>query len=72
MRILVSNVGPVVIFVSAEVGDLTPRPTVASYRIFPGEEHVFVLAPRQALYAVANGTGGLLSVTPSEALPLAH
>lgn len=70
LRVLVNNVGPVVIFVSLTVTDLSPLPTTASYRIFPGEQHSFVLAPKQGLYAVGAATGGLLSVSASEALPL--
>jgi hypothetical protein len=69
LRVEVSNVGPVVIFVASTVTDLTPQPSTATYRIFPGEIHVFVAAPKQGLYAVAAATGGLASVSTSEALP---
>jgi hypothetical protein len=69
LRVEVNNVGPVVIFVGASVTDLAPRPTTATYRVFPGETHVFVLAPREGAYAVGAATGGLMSVTSSEALP---
>ena len=71
LRVLVSNVGPVLIFVATSVTDLTPRPTTATYRIFPGEEHAFVLAPKQSAYAVGAAVGGLMSIVSSEALPLA-
>jgi hypothetical protein len=70
MRLLVNNVGPVVIFVSATVTDLQPVPSTATYRVFPGEQHVFVIASKQGLYAVGAAVGGLLSVSASEALPL--
>lgn len=70
LRILVNNVGPTVIFISLTVTDLSPVPTTASYRVFPGEQHAFVLAPKQGLYAVSAAIGGLMSVTASEALPL--
>jgi len=69
LRILVNNVGPVVIFVSLTTSDLTPRPSTAAYRIFPGQQHAFVLAGKQGLYAVGAALGGLMSVTASEALP---
>lgn len=69
MRSQVSNVGPVVLFVGSASGDLLPEPSVAAYRIIPGEQHVIVLAARQSLYAVGAGTGGLASVANSEALP---
>jgi len=73
LRVLCNNVGPVVIFVSLTTTDLmtTPAPSTASYRIFPGEQHAFVLAAKQGLYAVGAGAGGLLSVASSEALPVA-
>jgi hypothetical protein len=71
LRVLVSNVGPVVIFIASAVGDLTPQPSTATYRIFPGEQHVFVAAPKQGIYAVGAAIGGLMSVSTSEALPVA-
>jgi len=70
LRILVNNVGPVVLFLSLTTTDLSPVPTTASYRVFPGEQHAFVLAPKQGLYAVGAAVGGLLSVSASEALPV--
>ena len=70
MRLLVNNVGPVMIFVSATTTDLQPIPTTASYRIFPGEQHAFVVATKQGLYAVGAAISGLLSVSASEALPI--
>lgn len=70
LRVLVSNVGAVVIFVSLTVNDLSPQPTTASYRVFQGEQHAFVVAPKQGLYAVGAASGGLMSVSASEALPV--
>lgn len=70
LRLLCNNVGPVIIFVSLTTTDLSPQPTTISYRIFPGEQHSFVLAPKQGLYAVGGAAGGLLSVATSEALPV--
>jgi hypothetical protein len=70
LRVLVNNVGPVLIFVSLTTTDLFPAPTTASYRVFPGEQHAFVLAPKQGLYAVGAAVSGLLSVSASEALPV--
>lgn len=70
LRILASNVGPVVIFISLTTTDLFPLPTTASYRVFPGEVQSFVLAPKQGLYAVGVAVGGLMSVSASEALPV--
>lgn len=70
MRVLVNNVGPVVVFVARETTDLTPQPSTSTYRIFPGEQHAFVLAPQQTIYALGAGAGGRLSVATSEALPV--
>jgi hypothetical protein len=72
LRVLVNNVGPVVLFISKSVTDLAPRPTTASYRVLPGEEHVFVIMPKQSAYAVGAAVGGLVSVSQSEALPAGH
>lgn len=66
VRAQVSNVGPVVVFVADDVNDLVPVASMDSYRILPGEQHVLVLAPHQSLYAVAGGTGAMLSVSTSE------
>lgn len=70
LRVLVNNVGPVVIFVSAAVTDLTPQPTTATFRLFPGQSQSFVAAPKQGVYCVGAAVGGLLSISTSEALPL--
>lgn len=69
MRVLVSNVGPVMIWVSAEVTDLTPAPSSSTFRIFAGEQFVFVVSSTQSIYALAAGAGGLISVSLSEAIP---
>jgi len=71
MRAVVSNVGPVLVFVAATTTDLTPLPSTATYRLFPGEQAVFVAAPKEGLYVVGAGVGGLVSVSTSEALPVA-
>jgi hypothetical protein len=71
LRVLVNNVGPVVVFVAQTVSDLAPLPSTATYRIFPGEQHSFIAAPKQGIFAVGAAVGGLLSVSTSEALPVA-
>lgn len=70
LRLLVNNVGPTVMFISQATTDLQPVPTTGSYRVFPGEQHVFVVAPKQSVYAISAAAGGLLSISLSEALPL--
>jgi hypothetical protein len=71
MRAVVSNVGPVLVFIAATVTDLTPLPSTATYRLFPGEQTVLVASPREGFYVVGAAVGGLLSVATSEALPVA-
>jgi len=71
IRVLVNNVGPVVIFVAATVTDLVPQPSTATFRLFPGQSQSFVAAPKQGLYCIGAAVGGLLSISTSEALPLA-
>ncbi len=71
LRALCSNVGPVVIFIASTVNDLSPQPTTATYRLFPGQTQSFVVAPKQGLYCIGAAVGGLLSISASEALPLA-
>jgi hypothetical protein len=70
LRVLVNNVGPVTIFVSLNTTDLQPTPSMQTYRVFPGQQHALVLAPKQGLHAVGVAAGGLMSVTASEALPV--
>lgn len=72
LRLLINNVGPVVVFIAATVTDLFPQPSTATYRIFPGQQHAIIAAPGEGVYAVGAAVGGLVSVTASEALPLAH
>lgn len=71
IRAVVQNVGPVVVFIAATVSDLTPLPSTATYRLFPGDQTVLVAAPKEGFYAVGAAVGGLLSVSTSEALPVA-
>jgi hypothetical protein len=71
LRVVVSNVGPVVVFIAATVTDLTPTPSTSTYRLFPGEATVLVAAPQEGFYVVGAAIGGLVSVATSEALPVA-
>jgi hypothetical protein len=71
MRVVVSNVGPVLVFIAATTTDLAPLPSTATYRLFPGESTVFVAAPKEGLFVVGAAVGGLLSISTSEALPVA-
>jgi hypothetical protein len=71
MRADVSNVGAVLVFVAATTTDLSPQPSTATYRLFPGQSRVFIAAPKEGFYVVGAAVGGLVSVATSEALPLA-
>jgi len=71
IRVVVSNVGPTLVFIAATVTDLAPRPSTSTYRLFPGEQTVFIAAPGEGFYAVSAAVGGLLSISSSEALPVA-
>ena len=71
LRVLLNNVGPTVVFVAEVPADLTPQPSTGTFRVLPGDQPVFVLRERQSLYAVGAGLGGLISVSVSDALPLA-
>jgi hypothetical protein len=70
MRVVVRNVGPNTIFVahtSLEIQSVGA--TAGVFRMVAGSEEVFVLAPRQGIYAVASGVGGLVSIAVSQAIP---
>ena len=69
LRVLVHNVGPVVLFISDNVTDLVPL-TLSAYRVFPDGETAFVVEQFQSLYCLSAAVGGLLSFSSSEALPL--
>jgi hypothetical protein len=71
MRVLVRNVGAALIFIATDSGDVDPKngPSTGTYRLPPGATDTFVLTPKQNLYALAAGAGGLASVALSEALP---
>lgn len=70
IRVLVNNVGTTLIFIAGETASVAPQPGTDTYRIAAGEQHVFVLAPQEAVYGIAAGAGGLMSVAISEAWPV--
>lgn len=69
LRVAVNNVGVALCLLAFTTTDLSPTPSTAVYRLPATRDVVFILAPRQSLYALAVGNGGLLSTTISEALP---
>jgi hypothetical protein len=72
MRVLVRNVSGTMVFLAGASQDIVgPGGASASaYRLAPGASDVFVLAPRQQVFAAANGVGAIVSVSTSDALPL--
>lgn len=71
MRCVVRNVGGVVIIISHDVADLASANSLgATYQLPAGQADVFVLAPKQSIFAVSQGAGGSVSVAVSEAVPV--
>ena len=72
MRVLVRNLSGVQMFFGTAsesmIGDGAPGTKV--YQLPPGQETTFILAPRQQLFACANGAGALCSFSVSDALPI--
>ena len=72
LRLLIRNIGPVLLFLGTDTESLASPggPSTGVYRLPAGETDVFVLAPKQGMYAVASGIGGLVTTASSEALPI--
>lgn len=71
LRIVVANVGPNLIFLAHSASELQVSPATSGvYRLATGRSETFVLAPRQGLYGVGQGGGGLVSIAVSEGLPV--
>jgi hypothetical protein len=73
VRVLVNNIGPVDVLIGLTTTAVagTATGSQGNFRLQAGRDFVFVLAPRQTLYAVGIGNGGRLSYAVSEALPIA-
>lgn len=74
LRVMVRNVGGVLVFLAHETTDLATFSNVSasSYRLPAGQVDVFVLMPEQGLYACAQGAQGFVSIAISEALPAVY
>jgi hypothetical protein len=71
IRIVITNVGPALIFLAHDTATLTNTPVSANaYQLTVTQSVVLVLAPHQGVYAAALGLGGVVSVAMSEALPV--
>lgn len=71
VRVLVRNTGVAAMFIATTTENLVNPggPSTGTFRLVAGAETVYVLAPKQQLYAIALGTGNQASVAISEALP---
>lgn len=72
LRVLVRNIGPFAVFCAAASEDAIGAglPSSSTFQIPPGEEDVFVISPKEGLYAIGPVPGGRVAVSASEALPL--
>jgi hypothetical protein len=71
LRVVVFNLGAVMIFLAHDAGTLQNVPVFANaWQLLPGKELTIVLAPKQGLFATGSGNGAQLSVAINEALPL--
>jgi len=72
LRVLVRNIGPTLLFLGHASGDVAGPggPTPETFRLPIGAEDIFVLVPKQVLYVVGAGVGGLVCAAVSEALPI--
>lgn len=72
IRAVVRNVGGTALALGFASTDLVniEGATSSSFRLPAGASDIFILAPKQILYAVGVGLGGLISVSTSEALPV--
>ncbi len=73
LRIVVRNVGPANLLLAFASSDLSNVQSglAATFQLPAGVSEVFVLAPKQGIWAVALGGGGLASISVSEAFPQA-
>ena len=67
-RVVVRNIGPNRILLAHDSPTLQNAPATANtYEIPPGQSDVFVLAPKQGLFAAGEGAGGKISIAVSVA-----
>jgi hypothetical protein len=68
-RVVVRNVGAVPVVLAHDAGTLENAPAVANTFLLPtGASEVFVLAPKQGIFAAGVGGGGMISIAISEAI----
>jgi len=72
LRIMIRNVGPSLLFLSHQASSIQGSTGFAAsevYQLPVGVSEVFVLAPKQGIYAVSQGAGGRACYAASEAIP---
>lgn len=70
MRLMIRNIGTTVVFLAHNSTELAQVGfTAGTYQLPPGGADIFVLAPRQGMWATATGLGGTVSIALSEAMP---
>lgn len=72
MRIIVRNTGGALLFLAHDASTLVVDGSAGvqgTFQLPVGDSEVFVLAPKQGIYAIAFGNGGQVSMAVSEAVP---
>ena len=70
LRVVIRNVGPVLVLLAHDPGTLQNTPVFANaFQLVPNAELTVVLTPQQGVLAVGLGLGGQLSVAISQAIP---
>ena len=69
LRLLVRNVGGPTLSIAYDATMLMTPTLAGIYQLPPGQSDVFVLMPRQGLFAISAGNGGVVSVAISVAIP---
>ncbi len=71
VRVVVRNVGGNILILAHDSSTLAnfPPGNAGTFVLPAGDSEVFVLQPRQGIYASGSGGGGLASIAVSEALP---
>lgn len=69
LRLVVRNAGGVNLLLAHDTNSLSQGSLAGTFQLGVGQSEVFVLMPRQGMYAIAAGAGTIVSLAVSEALP---
>lgn len=73
MRVVVRNAGGANLLLAHDANSLQNINSISdAFQLPTGLEEVFVLAPRQSLFASGSGGGGQASIAASEAIPVRY